>query len=444
MKRKDSMPVRRVLVFPAGTEIGLEIHASLRDCRNVELFGAGEDISTHARFAFAEYRTVPNVRETGWLERLISLCHELEIDYVFPAHDDALVALSDARDRIPATLVTSCADACTTTRSKSATYLRLAKILPVPRLYASASDVDEFPVLVKPDRGQGSQGVQRIDNREQLELALKATAGAIICSYLPGDEYTVDCFSSIKQGLLFAGARRRRRTRNGISVNTETEDLPEVAGIARKISDELNLRGAWFFQLKRDGSGALTLLEVAPRIAGAMAVHRVSGINFPLLSIFEQEGVNIKLALNPGKIELDRSLRNRYRHTVRFNTLYLDLDDMLVTRSTVNLELIKLLFSCINQHKKIVLISRHADDIDATLRKHRLNGLFDEVIHITDDTPKSRFITDADSIFVDDSFSERQEVARVHGIPTFDSSMIEMLNEQAESLNRQSHDQEIR
>ena len=111
----------------------------------------------------------------------------------------------------------------------------------------------------------------------------------IICEYLPGEEYTIDCFSDRERGLLFAGARRRRRIRNGIAVNTVTEQLPEVWGIAETIGNELRLRGAWFFQLERVSGGELTLLEVAPRIAGAMAAHRVMGVNVPLLSIFEHE-----------------------------------------------------------------------------------------------------------------------------------------------------------
>ncbi len=86
---------------------------------------------------------------------------------------------------------------------------------------------ERYPVLVKPDRGQGSSDVQRVDNAEQLAIALRRIADPIICEYLPGDEYTVDCFSSANEGLLFAGARRRNRTRNGISVNTDTLDLPE-------------------------------------------------------------------------------------------------------------------------------------------------------------------------------------------------------------------------
>lgn len=429
----DRMPERRVLVFPAGTEIGLEIHAALRGCRNVKLFAAGEDVSNHARFVYPEYHIVPNVHTDQWLEALVELCKRLDIQYIFPAYDDVIVALSAARDRIPATLVTSNHDACITTRSKSATYRRLAGIVPVPRVYSSASEVAAFPVLVKPDKGQGSSHVTLVHAREQLETALAVTPEPIICEYLPGEEFTVDCFSSQSKGLLFAGARRRRRIRNGISVNTITEDLPEAWHLAERIGRELNLRGAWFFQLKRNTDGALALLEVAPRIAGAMAAHRVCGVNFPLLAMMELEGANLHIAPNAMRVEMDRALCNRYAHDFKFESLYVDLDDTLVCGGKINLDVVKLIFQTLNRGKHVALVTRHKDDLEQTLHKFRIAGLFDEIIHLRKGEKKSDFIRRPNAIFVDDSFSERQEVALKCGIAAFDSSMIEALCEQAPS-----------
>ncbi len=423
----DCMPERRVLVFPAGTEIGLEIHAALKYCRNLRLFAAGQDVSNHARFVYPEYHPIPSVHTEGWLELLVQLCVDLEIQYIFPAHDDAILALSAARDQIPATLVTSNHEACVTTRSKRATYQRLLGKVPVPRLYASPSDVTEFPVLVKPDKGQGSSYVTLAETPDQLKTAFELVPGPLICEYLPGEEFTVDCFSSLSRGLLFAGARLRRRTRNGISMNTITLDMQEVEPLAATISRELGLRGAWFFQLKRDATGILKLLEVAPRVAGAMAAHRVAGVNFPLLSMMELEGATLQISPNNVCVELDRALHNRYAQTISFQSLYIDLDDTLIINGKINLEALKLVFQSLNEHKHVALITRHKGNLEYTLRHFRIADLFDEIIHLKENQKKSSFIIRPNAIFVDDSFSERQEVAAQHGIPTFDSSMLEML-----------------
>lgn len=418
---------RRVLVFPAGTEIGLEILAALKDCKEVELHGAGESAVNHAQFSYPKYHVVSNIREANWLDEIRRLCIEIGIDYIFPAYDDVIVALSSARAQIPATIISPSHWSCDLTRSKRKTYEYLRNVVRVPILFESEESVHTFPVLVKPDRGQGSFGIAKVSTREDLRAAVSSVSDPIISEYLPGEEYTVDCFSDRDRGLLFCGARSRRRVRNGISVNTITEDVPEAADWARRIGESLKMMGAWFFQVKRARDGQLCLLEVAPRIAGAMAAHRVMGVNFPLLSLYEAERKDLALLVNPGRIELDRALQNRYRHQVDFKHMYLDLDDTLILKGQVNIDLVALVFKCLNRGCKVSLITRHAGDLPSTLARYRLNGLFDSIIHLRAGERKSEHINPEQAIFVDDSFQERMDVAGKLGIATFDASMTEML-----------------
>jgi len=431
-----TVKVRNVLVFPAGTEIGLEIYRALQHCKEVKLFGAGQAVSNHGYFAYPTYHEVPSINEDGWLEQLNALCQALAIDYILPAYDDVIVALARAQDqgRLAATVISSPLQACEITRSKSATYRALADVVAVPAVYPHADAVPAYPVFLKPDRGQGSFGISLAQSRLQLEAAQAKVADTIICEYLPGEEYTIDCFSDRERGLLFARARSRRRTRNGISVNTHTEQLDGIEDMAAGIGARLGLRGAWFFQLKRASDGRLVLLEVAPRIAGAMATHRMMGVNFPLLSIFEHERLPLSLLLNPGPIEMDRALGNRYRHQLKFSTAYIDLDDTLLLNDKVNTALVQFIFQCVNQGKQVKLITRHAQDLQQTLARHRLAGLFDEVIHLRLKEKKSAHISEPDAIFIDDSFAERRDVAAVCGIPTFDCSMLELLVDSMEAL----------
>lgn len=434
------MKIRNVLVFPAGTEIGLEIFNALQFCKEIRLYGAGQDVSNHARFVYSEYHVIPSIHDTEWLAKLIFLCKKLYIDYIFPAYDDIIVALSREQNSIPASIISSPKLACEITRSKLATYSKLGSFIRVPRVYQKSEDIPDFPVFVKPDRGQGSAGIRKVQNQSELDTAIAEVPGAIVCEYLPGEEYTVDCFSDREKGVLFTGARRRVRIRNGISVNSVTLEIPEATLFANIIGRELKLHGAWFFQLKRDVDGQLALLEVAPRISGSMAAHRVMGINFPLLSIYEHERLPIHIEHRPGTVELDRALSNRYRHAVHFGVLYVDLDDTLLLGGQVNPQVVKLIFQCINHGKPVKLLTRHRGDLAITLSKHRLTGLFDQIIHIGGDSKKSRYIAETDAILIDDSFSERMDVTERCGIPTFDCSMIEMLTEQAEFLNRTKND----
>jgi hypothetical protein len=249
----------------------------------------------------------------------------------------------------------------------------------------------------------------------------------LVCEYLPGEEYTIDCFTDRKKGLLFAAARLRARTRNGISVGTSSVDLPDCRSMAIKIQDKLGLYGPWFFQVKRNISGFLTLLEVAPRIAGSMSLHRVQGVNFPLLAIYEAEGKDLKLIVNKGLAELDRALSNRYKHNIFFTDLYIDLDDTIIIKNKINIDAINLIYKCINNKIKIHLVTRHSGDLTKTLSEYRLEGLFDSVHHLDHITKKSSFISGIAPIFLDDSFRERLDVHESLNIPTYDCSMIEIL-----------------
>ena len=78
--------------------------------------------------------------------------------------------------------------------------------------------------------------------------------------YLPGKEYTVDCFTNLSGKLIFARGRGRNRIKLGISVNTEPVDESENKNffeLAEKINSQLHQKGGWFFQLKEDKNGEL-------------------------------------------------------------------------------------------------------------------------------------------------------------------------------------------
>lgn len=419
----------RVLIFPAGTEIGLEIFASLKDCKEVELFAAGQNLPNHAQFLYDTYHVIPNVQDISYVDSLNALIEEHDINFIYPAHDDAIVALARDRNQINATILAPSYETCVITRSKSRTYQYLSGIIPTPKLYTSIEKVHTYPVIVKPDQGQGSWGVVRAENLSELLHAIATTDNGIICEYLPGEEYTIDCFSHRTQGLLFAGARVRTRMRNGIAVSTHTVHLPEAILYAEAISAHLQLHGAWFFQVKRATDGTLTLLEIAPRIAGSMSTHRMQGINFAWLTILEALGNTLNILHNPGTIVMDRALYSRYKHTFSYSKVYIDLDDTVLFNNQVHLGAIQLIYQSINQHKQIILLTRHKGDLQETLSRHRLTGLFDSIIHININQKKSEFITSSDAIFIDDSFAERLDVAQHCNIPTFDLHMINILLE---------------
>jgi hypothetical protein len=417
-----------VLVLPGGTEIGLEIWSSLKDCKDIRLCSANMNVSNHAPCVFTRHFVIPSIYTHDWLEKLNKIIVDQSINYVFPAYDDVVLALAENADKIKARIVSSPLSTCKIARSKSKTYEILSDIIPIPKIYNNnIESIETYPVFIRPDKGQGSQDVHVAYNKEQVHQVMRDGVNYLITEFLPGIEFTVDCFSDREHGLLFCGGRQRTRIRNGISMSSRPVKEKNFQDYANAISAKITFHGAWFFQLKTDHNGVLKLLEIAPRIAGTMALHRVQGVNFPLLSIYEQERIPIKILLNNIPVEIDRALVNRYTNQIKYSVVYLDLDDTLILNNQVNVNLIKFLYQCINEKIRIVLLTKHDGEVKEILRKYRLSELFDYIYHLGRTESKAHYIREADAILIDDSFSERNAVRDKLGILTFDCSMIEML-----------------
>lgn len=419
---------QNILVFPCGSEIGLELFHSLSSSTHVRLFGASSVSSNHGKYLYENYiEGLPYVNDSGFVAAINRIIDEYQIDFIFPAMDSVLLGLAADRERLNCRVIVSPSETCNICCSKRLTYKKFGSFLRVPQLYNDLRKVSEWPIFIKPDFGYGSRGTQIARSYEEAKFHIEKEEGLLAMEYLPGIEYTIDCFTDRNGRLRFAGARERTRIQNGISVNSCPVKDGVFYEIAEIINKSLKFRGVWFYQLKKSVGGELALMEIAPRVAGTMALYRSLGVNFALLSVFDAVGVDVELLFNDCDIEIDRALGNRYKIGIDYRHLYIDLDDCLICGGKVNLQAVALLYQCLNRNIQIHLLTRHADTVGDTLKRHRLTGLFDEIIHLRPDELKSAYIKHSNAVFIDDSFSERKEVKDVRGIPVFAPDAIECL-----------------
>jgi len=419
--------MKNVLVFPCGSEIGLEVFRSLKNSKIFKLFG-GSSCEDHGRFVYENYiENIPLVTEENFIDKINDICSKLKIDFIIPAHDSVVLKLSENSDSIMAEIVTSCYETCRISRSKLETYKFFEKIIPIPKVY-KRTDSFNFPLFLKPEIGQGSKGTYKVNSLPELDFYLERDKTLLILEYLPGVEYTVDCFSDKNGKLLFAKGRQRVRINNGISFNTIPAEDEIFYQLAKKINDRLSFRGAWFFQLKERSNGEKVLMEISPRIAGTMDLFRTKGVNFVLLSLHDRLNQKVEIIINEFTIELDRALCNKFKSNIFYNYIYIDLDDTILIDGKVNSDVIKFLYQSLNEDKKIILITRHNKSVNKTLEKFYLSKkLFHKIILVGENQKKSDFIKEQDAIFIDDSFSERYDVKNNSNIPVFDLDAIEIL-----------------
>ena len=420
--------VKNILVFPAGTEIAFEIHDALKNSKFVRLFGA-TSVPCHAEFVFQTCVTgLPFVDDPALIPALNRVIDAYGIDYVYPAHDSALLRFSEERDALHAKVVASARETVGICRSKTRTYRFLSGAPYLPAFYGSPDEIPGYPVFIKPAVGQGSQGARIIRDRSHLEEALSEGQEYTICEYLPGEELTVDCFTDRHGSLLVVSPRSRERIRAGIAVRSRNLPLTEdLQSIAEDINRRLSFNGAWFFQVKKNAAGQFRLLEIAPRIAGTMGLTRNLGINMPLLTLYNFWGIDVSLIPNREDLLLDRAFISRFQTDLSYSSVYVDFDDTLIIRGKVNAFLMMFLYQAFNQGKRLCLLTRHSTDIFSDLEKACIPAsLFSEIIRLDEAGAKTDYIA-PDSIFIDDSFSERKRVRDALGIPVFDLDMVESL-----------------
>jgi len=430
-----------VLVFPCASGVGQEIYNALKYHKDIQLYGANAGIMNPGSILYEKnyigHAPPMSQSETciDWLNNIIEKYH---INCIFPAYDDAHVWFKTHENRLGGVkIITSPMETTQICRSKKITYDKFNTIIRCPALYSSIDAVQgAYPVFIKPECGEGSKGCHKIQS--EIELIATITPEHIICEYLPGDEYTVDCFSDISGKLCFVGPRVRRLTRAGISILTETvqDENGDFSTMAQKINDNLRCVGAWFFQVKRATTGELCLMEIAPRIAGAMFLYRTQGVNFPLLSIYAHMGIPTTIIQPKLSSVIGCKLYTNNFYVPQFISnpiaaFYIDLDDTLIlpVLKKVNPTIISLLYEAKQADIPIYLITRHKGIVDDTLNSLCIHKeLFREIIHITDKTHKQSFMLNRPAILLDDSFSERTNSA-ADDIYMFDIDSYEMVRD---------------
>lgn len=422
---------KNILVFPCGSEIALDIYSSVKYSTYFNLIGANS-IDDHGKFVFEDYIDgIPYVSDPEFIPLLKKIVKERKIDAIYPAMDTVITVCKKNESVLGCKVVASPTETTEICLSKKLTYEKLQGVIDIPKIYdPSAIDSNEFPVFAKPIVGYSAKGTKKLNSQEEVSNYLAGKNNMLVVEYLPGEEFTVDCFTDKDGILLFSGARKRNRVSNGISVNTYfAEDQSEFREIAEKINKKIEFRGAWFYQVKRNREGKLVLLEIASRLGGSSLLSRAIGVNFALLSLFDAFDYKVNVFHNDYKVVLDRALESKYKTDIEYDSVYCDYDDCLIlNKNKVNTDLVKFLYKCINEGKQIYLLSKHeGTDLQEELHMFKLAQIFNGIIHIKKEEDKTDFIKTQKPIFIDDSNSERLNIKTKLGIPVFSPDMIDVL-----------------
>lgn len=404
-----------ILVFPCGTEIANEVINSLQNHKYFKLVYASSEGVSYCNFRGKEISILPYVTNESFLSELQNLVLKKQIDFIIPAHDDVAFVLSQIKDKIEAKVIGQSKIVNDIVRFKDVTYEYFKDILPIGKVFNSEPQNDEFPIFVKPKKGQGSFNSLKLNSMDEYSSFFNQNKldEFVVMENLPGQEFTIDCFSD-NGNVLYAGARTREKTTRGISIQSTfisdsslNEQFRKYADI---ISQNLNMHGVWFYQMKFDKNNELKLLEIGPRVSGTMMLNRARGVNFIELALYQKLGFSVEVVFNDIEISLARALVPIYKHNISYENLYIDFDDtLLLDEKFINPGLMKLIFQAKNQEKNVYLITKNKKfNLAKILHKFGITNIFDDIIHIHENDIKIDYIKE-NSILIDDSFVERKE-----------------------------------
>jgi biotin carboxylase len=163
--------------------------------------------------------------------------------------------------------------------------LMVAHGIPTPRsrLVASPEDVDgldlDFPVMVKPPRGEDSKGVRRVDDRKALRRDIEQSAAhgdlpLIVQDFIPGPDIDLDLLAD--DGELVSWLVQQRV---GTGMRFPADD--RVVEIGRAMCRASGYRGVGHVDMRIDErTDTVVGIEFNPRFWGSLAFASWMGVNF--------------------------------------------------------------------------------------------------------------------------------------------------------------------
>jgi carbamoyl-phosphate synthase large subunit len=297
-------PSLRILVSCAGRQVGLvRAFRSSAAALGVDLKVVATDLYpewSSACFEADVALAAPPAASSEYIESLLGICTDQDIDIVVPTIDTELLALSLARDKfaaIGATAVIGGPDLVRMANDKLLTARVLAAAnLPAPRT-SSTEDMRDgdgswgWPLLATPRFGGSTRGAQIVHELAEVR-SLGRQQPFVVRELLKGKEYTVSLFFDGMHRLRCVVPHRRVEVREGEVEKGVTVREPVLVELARGLATKLDRPfGPLCFQAILADNGQARILGINARFgAGYPLAHR-AGATFARWLMEERLGL---------------------------------------------------------------------------------------------------------------------------------------------------------
>lgn len=267
---------RRVELIQAFRDAALALDVNLR------LYGA-DMAGTAPALAFCDFtRTVVGMNDPSYIENLLSICAEDNIDLLIPTIDTDLLVLSKNKSRFETQgtkVLVSSLDKIRICRDKNLTsqfFVDCGLHAPMPvrdwREYRSG-----YPAFIKPKDGSSSVDAYKIENEAELKSYASRVKDYIVQPFIDGTEYTIDIFCDWSGNPVSIVPRERIQVRAGEVLKTRICLDRQMVDEAKALCKAFAPCGPITVQLIRDGEGVDWFIEINPRFGGGAPLSMKAG-----------------------------------------------------------------------------------------------------------------------------------------------------------------------
>ena len=252
---------------------------------------------------------VPSVYSEEYVDRLLKICKDYDIDALISLNDLELPILAGNKPKFEElgvrvivsdlSVINLCFDKYETSKWVESLGLN------TPKTYVCIEDVKRalvarevsFPLFMKPRWGSGSIGLVSVADMEELEIYYKlltkkikdtilSTASVgdryiLIQEKLTGNEYGLDVINDLNGNNIAVTVKQKLAMRSGETDKAVTCNLPEVREIGHIIGSALCHIGNLDMDIMKRENGDYCVLELNPRFGGGFPFSYMAGVNLP-------------------------------------------------------------------------------------------------------------------------------------------------------------------
>jgi carbamoyl-phosphate synthase large subunit len=292
----------RILISAGGTVTAQSLIKALREDGRASFISIVDlDDLNATKFFVDEFVQVPRADDPKFVDACLDVVRRSKINVFVPiivereflpidARRDEFTALGCHVTVPPRDVVINAGD-----KLAFAQFLDRAGIEGPPTVEYDPSLVPQrFPVYLKPRRGSGSVGTQRIISLDSLHEAARGRSDLIVQDEVEGTEFTVDCFASAPGRVVAAVPRERIMIKAGVSVKGRTYRHDQIEAIAAGVVEKTGIAGPANVQGMLRADGSFSIVEMNPRFSGTLALTTASGVNFATMLLDMVSGKTVQ------------------------------------------------------------------------------------------------------------------------------------------------------